>query len=50
MDEERLHHVFDTLDLDHLGFLTTETIQSVVGLDFSPDDVAAMVSNVVLFF
>jgi len=45
LDEERLHQVFDTLDVQHDGFLTTESIQNAVGLDFSADDVASMITE-----
>jgi len=40
-----LRQVFDTLDVDSDGFLTRETIENVVGKDFSPEAVAAMVSR-----
>jgi Ca2+-binding EF-hand superfamily protein len=43
VDEERIQHVFDNLDVGNVGYLTAETIRNVVGQDFSPEDVDNMV-------
>jgi len=45
LDEDRLHHVFDLLDIEQQGFLTADSIQNVVGRDYSPEEVASMVNE-----
>ena len=41
LEEEKIHLVFDTLDVEGRGFLTIESIQNAVGMDFTSEQVRA---------
>ena len=43
--DEKLHEIFDTLDTEGLGYLTAETIQAAVGVDFGPEQIAQMIAE-----
>ena len=45
LDDERLHAIFDKLDPDRHGYLTADTIQAVVGVDFSAEQVRQMMAE-----
>mmetsp|Transcript_54851 Transcript_54851/g.151182 ORF Transcript_54851/g.151182 Transcript_54851/m.151182 type:complete len:1189 (-) Transcript_54851:129-3695(-) len=44
-DEAHLRQVFDTLDVNNLGYIDVAGVTSMVGLDFEGEDVAAMIRD-----
>jgi len=44
-DEERFREIFDSIDSEHRGYLTKESLQHIVGMDFNEEDIERMIKD-----